>query len=392
MADFACHARDAHGRQCRHPAWGLTCYCHWHNAALYWRMMRMMTQAQRRSAGWVYYDPGLVTTWEPPRLFGTVFVIIWLFALPLGAVGRWLFNIPPPAGTTPFDLVVNSLAFAVLLPAVAMTAGNSSRRLAQVLLAACVLLLGVTAYRWFGPDAGGWSLKMLAPLAFATGMLLLALPPPRGPMGNLHVDVTDPTVLPPLNLGSSAVRGVGWILLVSSGVCSALFGNFTMPWAKPPDAPAVQPADPPPPTDPAPEPPAAPHPTPPAPEGWTHNPLTAAGLAFFVGMVFSNLGSFRSIRSEWHHQTIYHRCVMPAVGRVTMPPQLLGTLAGWGTFYVLTRFVLTPDWVGLVAGGGLAAAIAFFGAWRRGVRIYTENVRQHTGGGHFPPAGGAFPS
>lgn len=34
MAEFACQAREAGGRQCPYPAWGQTCYCRWHNAAL----------------------------------------------------------------------------------------------------------------------------------------------------------------------------------------------------------------------------------------------------------------------------------------------------------------------------------------------------------------------
>lgn len=384
MPDFACHAREVGGRQCRHPAWGQTCYCHWHNAAMYWRELAMMFRPQKRSAQWVYYDPGMITTWGPPRFFSTALVTFWVIILPLSAGVRWLLQFPPPPGNTQLDLFINTLSYAALLPIVAMALGNSSRQLAQLFLAVASGVVVATGYRWLYTDDPVWAVKHLAPVIGAVGFFVVALPPPLGPIVNARADVFDPSRRPPRNLGNSLVKGLAWILIVSAGVAPLLFSG-SAPQTPPSEAgsPTERVSAPTPKSEADAQPPDAADAQPPPPQGGTlfnlHSPVTAGLILFGVTVIFANLGSFRSIRPEWHAQTIYHRCVMPAVMRVCAPPELVGTLAGLGLFYALTRFVLAPAFVGVVAGAVVAATCAFFGAWHRGSRVYAANVERLTG-------------
>jgi len=106
---------------------------------------------------------------------------------------------------------------------------------------------------------------------------------------------------------------------------------------------------------------------------------TASIIIFIVSIIGGNLGSFISIRREWHAQTIYHRCVMPSVFSVCIPPQMVGFSLGVAGNYICTKLLLFPQLVGIACGCLIALFFAFNWARNRGTRIYSQNVRRAMG-------------
>ena len=102
--------------------------------------------------------------------------------------------------------------------------------------------------------------------------------------------------------------------------------------------------------------------------------IAAVGVAL-IGFIAGNVGSFSSIRAAWHAQHIYHRCVMPSIHAVCLPPQAAGAVLGVGIVWVF-ELLQWSLWIGAAAAGVACAAIAFTWARRRGMRIYSANVRR----------------
>jgi hypothetical protein len=152
---------------------------------------------------------------------------IWALFEPRSATISVQFS--PPPGVTPLDLLISQLINAAILALVAMFLGNSSRRLAQLLLAVAVGLIAAITYRWLHSDATAWSPRSVASVAGAVGLLVVALPPPQGPIRNAQADVFDPSRLPPRNVGNSLVKRLGFVLLSSAYVSWILFVGLAPP-------------------------------------------------------------------------------------------------------------------------------------------------------------------
>ena len=108
---------------------------------------------------------------------------------------------------------------------------------------------------------------------------------------------------------------------------------------------------------------------------WRH--FFLSGVATWVAaLVGANFGSISSIRRGWHAQTIYHRCIMPNVGKVCLLPQTIGLLTGLGAYLLLTTILRGAWLLPSVAALLVTLTLAFLGARVRGKRIYPESVRK----------------
>lgn len=104
--------------------------------------------------------------------------------------------------------------------------------------------------------------------------------------------------------------------------------------------------------------------------------LLSSLATYLASNVGGNAGSISTIHQQWHAQSIYHRCIMPNVGKVCGPPQYVATLLGVAA-YVGAERMLNGAWaIPTIAACLVAIPIAFAGARRRGLRIYADAVRR----------------
>jgi hypothetical protein len=371
MSDFRCSALIDGHRHCAGRCWGRTAFCVWHNCFLGWRWWALCGMPLRRSAAWVFYDPTLITEWSPPRSAPTPSVMGATFFAPALVALLALTGVIP--GDWRLFWIAVALWWSASIPPRVMVSGNSHPLLPKLLLGVAVVLVGLHFYRWYQAPDAGWGARYLVELVGAMGVLLWALPPLPGPLVNAGSDLTDAQQLPPMNMGVAAVSILGW-LCFGVFVVGLVVVPLIVPVAPdvaPPTAAEVTPS-----VDGTPPSPA--ETTSPDP-GWMaflDNLWIVGPIVLVVSLMFGNFGSFSSIRAEWHAQTIYHRCVMPNVMKVTAMPQTAGFLAGLGTYWLLARLLLLGVVPGLVVAVGVTAAVAFFWARRRGLRIYTAAVRE----------------
>jgi hypothetical protein len=325
----------------------------------------------RRSAAWVFYDPSLITNWAPPGAPPTRPVISATFFPPLLVVILTLAGVVPTEWR--WFWIALSLWWSSSVPARAMFSGNSHPLLPKLMLAVSAALVGVQLFRWYQAPNAGWGARYLMELIGACGVLLWALPPLPGPVVNRRANVFEAEDLPPMNLGATAVSVLG-ALCFAVGVVGLVVVLVLVPVATTASS-AVSAAGP----------SAAEGTSPPGAQGATpgsgwlaflDNLWIVALIAFVIALMFGNFGSFSSIRGPWHSQTIYHRCVMPNVMKVTALPQTAAFLAGLVVYWLLARLLLLGAVPALIAAVGVTAGLAFFGARRRGLRIYTAAVRQ----------------
>jgi len=99
---------------------------------------------------------------------------------------------------------------------------------------------------------------------------------------------------------------------------------------------------------------------------------TLIGVVCVAGSI---LGSYSAIRFEWHQESIYSRCIRPAVGRVVVIPSVICYLGSVFLYGALVSLGLTASWssrLSLLLG----FLVSFIWIRKRGLKTYAENVRR----------------
>ena len=101
--------------------------------------------------------------------------------------------------------------------------------------------------------------------------------------------------------------------------------------------------------------------------------------------LFASIGANSAIRCEWHREDIYSRCIRPYIVKVITPPAALGWTCALLVFFILffRRSIPTiitqiglNEWLGLFVAAFAGMLTSFIWARRRGIRIYSANVRR----------------
>jgi hypothetical protein len=336
-----CQARINGGWLCGKGVWGPTVYCKWHNAFLAWRSWGLTTKKHGKSIGWAAYDPQLIDwSFVPPSTKTNV--VAALFAFPFTVFYVALLG-KTPFSVHPLQQLDVALWWSVVIAVQLMAGGNSNTALPKLLLLTAIAKTGLNVTLWrVGLNSTGVEPSLIA----SVGLLGLAVPPPKGPLRHREADPLDSTHWPPMNVGSMWLK----TLSVTCLVVGALYYAATLFEWRTAGGGGGTPA-------------------------WSHLFATTV-VIYVVAISSSNVGSMSTIRRGWHAQTIYHRCVMPNVGKVCVVPQSVGWVAGTlvylGAEYLMGGAWLLPS----VAGSLVGCALAFLGARRRGLRIYPEAVRR----------------